>query len=200
MIIGLTGQIGAGKSAAARILAGYGALVIDADRIGRKVVGDSPRLRKKLAAAFGPDVLDSRGAIRRKKLAGRAFADSAGGDKLNNIVHPFLQKELRRQVKAASGDREVVIIDAALLLFWGMDREVDLVLVIHSSRRCRLDRAEQRGIERADALAREKAQLPYSEFRKRADRLILNNGSLEQLERKLERFWSLLAAGRVLCR
>ncbi len=201
MIIGLTGQIGAGKSAAARILAGFGALVVDADLIGRQVVDESRGLRKKLAAAFGPDILDRQGAVKRRKLAARAFADNSSRDKLNSLVHPFLLKELRRQVKAGSRTHEVVVIDAALLLFWGMDREVDLVLVIHSGRRHRLDRMERRGISRKDTSAREKAQLPYPEFRSRADRLILNSGSLQQLERKLDSFWrKQVLAGKIACR
>jgi dephospho-CoA kinase len=90
----------------------------------------------------------------------------------------------------------VVVIDAALLLFWKMDREVDLVLVIHSSRRSRIQRMKQRGISEVDTIAREKAQLPYAEFRRRADRLMLNNGSVEELERKLKNFWRREVSGR----
>ena len=189
MIIGLTGQIGAGKSAAARILRGIGALIVDADRIGRQVVDGSPAVRKKLAASFGKDILGERGELKRRKLASKAFADKRGRDILNSIVHPYLLKELRRQVKAGANKYPAVVIDAALLLFWGMDREVDLTLVIHASRRERLNRMAERGISRADALARERSQLPYAEFQRRADRLILNNGSLKDLERKLTAFW-----------
>ncbi|MCP4684373.1 MAG: dephospho-CoA kinase [bacterium] len=189
MIIGLTGQIGAGKSAAARILEGFGALIVDADLIGRQVVEQSFALRKKLAHTFGKGVLDRRGSVRRRKLASRAFVDDSSRDKLNQIVHPFLLKELRRQVKSGTKTHDVVVIDAALLLFWEMDDEVDFVVVIHAGRELRLARMEQRGIARADAAAREKAQLPYSEFQKRANRLILNNGKMKDLERKLADFW-----------
>jgi len=201
MVIGLTGQIGAGKSTAARILREHGALIVDADLIGRQVVDKSPVLRKKLARAFGPEILDRQGAVKRRKLASLAFADSSSRDKLNDLVHPFLLKELRRQVKAGARTHRVVVIDAALLLFWGMDSEVDLVLIIHTGRHRRLERMEQRGISREDTLAREKAQLPYSEFRRRADRLIMNTGNLEQLRRKLDRFWhKAVVSGRTACR
>jgi len=82
---------------------------------------------------------------------------------------------------------DLVVIDAALLLYWQMDREVDFVLVIHALRQTRFARMAKRGIAEADALARQQAQLPYREFRKRADRMILNNGTLKQLRTRLIR-------------
>jgi len=189
MIIGLTGQIGGGKSAAARILAGFGAHVIDADVIGHRVVDNSPSLQRKLARSFGADILTRGGAVRRKRLAKRAFATDRGRRDLNRLVHPHLLKDLRRQVTAAAKAHPVVVIDAALLLFWRMDREVDVVVVIHTSQKRRLDRMAKRGIDRADALARQRSQLPYREFQRRADYLLLNNGSVAQLETKLRRVW-----------
>lgn len=80
----------------------------------------------------------------------------------------------------------MVVIDAALLLHWRMDREVDFVLVIHAGRAIRLARLKARGIDRRDALARERAQLPYREFQRLADRVILNNGTRRDLTRKIE--------------
>ncbi len=195
MVIGLTGQIGAGKTAAAKILAGFGATVIDADRIGHEVVDGSPALRKQLARAFGNQILDGNGRVRRKKLAAVAFADEAGKEKLNRLVHPHLLRELRKQVRRVVRSGRVAVIDAALLLYWNMDDEVDCVLVIHTSRRRRLARMAERGISAVDALAREKAQLRYEEFRRRADVLLLNNGSKEDLKRKLKTVWGKLTAG-----
>jgi len=190
MIIGLTGQIGAGKTSAARMLAGLGAAVIDADLIGREVVEQSATLRRQLAKAFGSEIFDRWGRLKRKKLAALAFADRAAKKKLNSLVHPFLLKELRRQLRRAIRSRRVVVVDAALLLYWRMDREVDFVLVIHASREVRLQRLMARGVSRQDATARERAQLPFCEFRRRADRLILNNGTRQDLEKKITRLHS----------
>jgi dephospho-CoA kinase len=189
MIIGLTGQIGGGKTAAAKILAGFGAHVVDADVIGRQVVDNSPVLRRKLARAFGAEILTKSGAVRRKKLAELAFRSEQGRRDLNGLVHPYLLKDLRRRVTAAARRHPVVIIDAALLLYWRMDREVDAIIVVHTSQKRRLDRIAQRGISRADALARQRSQLLYREFRRRADYLLLNNGSVAELEVKLQRLW-----------
>jgi dephospho-CoA kinase len=193
MIIGLTGQIGAGKTSAAQFLKSLGAAVVDADRIGRQVVEQSGPLRSKLARAFGTGILDGRGHLRRKKLASLAFQDQISRDRLNALVHPYLLKELRRQVKTASKTHEVVVIDAALLLHWGMDREVDFVLVIHAGQEIRLERLKKRGISRHDGLARQRAQLPFREFQRRADRVILNNRNLPDLKRKIRRLWHRLA-------
>lgn len=185
MLIGLTGQIGAGKTTAARILKQLGAVIVDADMIGREVVDNSAALRAGLARAFGRDILDGRGKVRRKRLAELAFASRTGRDRLNALVHPYLLRELRERVKAGLKKHKVVVIDAALLLHWGMDREVDFVLVIHAGLETRLARLAARGIGRRDALARARAQLPYREFNRRADRVILNNGTPEDLNRKI---------------
>jgi dephospho-CoA kinase len=184
MIIGLTGQIGAGKTSAALMFAELGAVVVDADRIGRDVVEQSHALRKKLVKAFGPEIADGKGNIRRRRLASLAFRDTASRDKLNRLVHPYLLKELRQQVRAVDRNR-LVVIDAALLLHWAMDREVDFVLVIHAGLETRLKRLRERGITREDALARQRAQLPFAEFQTRADRVILNNRTLAILGRKI---------------
>jgi dephospho-CoA kinase len=194
MLIGLTGQIGAGKSTAAKTMARLGAAIIDADQIGHEVVERSTALRRKLAQAFGPEIVDARGQIRRKKLATLAFADRKAKAKLNSLVHPYLLKELRRRMKGLLRANSVVVIDAALLLYWGMDREVDFVLVIRASRTERLKRLKSKDLSPEEALARERAQLPYREFQKRSDRVILNNGTPRDLERKVAHWYRDLTA------
>ena len=189
MLIGVTGQIGAGKSTAAAILKSFGAAVVDADRIGRQVVDDNPVLLRRLVRAFGSRIVNRRGNLDRKRLAALAFENDASGRRLNQLVHPYLLKELRRQVRQASTRHEVVVIDAALLLDWNLDRQVDITLVIHTSRARRFALAKKRGIAPADARARQSRQLPYSEYRCRADVVILNNGSKDDLRRKLDSFW-----------
>ncbi|MBD3403503.1 dephospho-CoA kinase [candidate division GN15 bacterium] len=196
MVIGLTGQIGAGKSTAADILESFGAIVIDADRIGHEVVRENGRLQQELKRAFGADIFDTRGRLLRKKLAARAFADATSKQRLNDLVHPYLLKTLRKRVTEAER-KGPVVIDAALLLYWEMDEEVDLVLVIHAGWETRLQRLRARGISAKDARARQAAQLPYGEFRDRSDRLMLNNKSRRDLKRKLAEFWQTHVAERV---
>jgi dephospho-CoA kinase len=80
-----------------------------------------------------------------------------------------------------------VVIDAALLLEWGLDDDVDQVWVVHASQENRLNRLEARGISRDDAHARQKLQLSSGEFRRRADVIIENDGSIDDLRKQVER-------------
>ncbi len=189
MYIGITGQIGSGKTTAAKIIASFGAAVIDADRIGRQVVDRSPTLLKRLVRQFGPEILTPSGKLSRPRLARLAFADEAAKQHLNRLVHPYLLKELRLQMRQKARRYDVVVIDAALLLDWELDREVDWVLVVHASRETRLGRLLERGLTRPDALARMRSQLPFREYQKRADRVILNNTTPEKLEARLRHFY-----------
>jgi len=194
MYIGITGQIGSGKTTVAKIFASFGAAVIDADHIGRQVVDRSAQLRKRLASQFGGEILTASGRLSRKKLARLAFADEAAKQRLNRLVHPFLLKELRRQMKELAKRHDVVVIDAALLLDWELDRPMDVVLVIHASQETRLKRLAARGISKEDALARQRAQVPFSEYRKRADYVVLNNSTVEKLQAKLQHLYKKFVA------
>ncbi len=190
MFVGLTGQIGAGKSSAARILESFGAKVIDADQIGRRVVDESAALRRKLALAFGADVILPNGRLDRQKVAARAFVDDHSRSILNGIVHPLLLKELGREMKLYRRQYPVVVIDAALLLDWGLDRQMDLVLAIDAPEDVRFARLAARGLSRDDAMARQKIQMPHAEFLARADRVIVNDGTEDDLRRELARLWA----------
>ncbi len=90
-------------------------------------------------------------------------------------------------MKSLVKKHELVVIDAALLLHWNLDRVVDKVILIHASEKIRLARLAERGIDRKDALARQRQQLSYSEQRSRADHTILNNSTPEELRLKLQK-------------
>ena len=189
MFIGVTGLIGAGKSTAAGIIASFGAAVIDADKIGRSVVDKNPELLKKLSCQFGQEIITSKGRLRRKKLAERAFTNREAKCKLDSLVHPYLLRELRNRIKTEVRRSKVVVVDAALLLDWNLDREMDLVLVIHASEKVRFQRLVARGITVKDARARQQSQAPFREYKARSDRLILNSGTVLSLKRKLSAFY-----------
>ena len=185
MFIGLTGLIGAGKSTAARIMATHGAAIIDADQIAREVVDLYPALRKKLVARFGKSILTPTGQLRRKKLAEVAFADEEAGQQLNSIIHPYIGREIKRRMKQLSRRHQVVVIDAALLLDSSVEDDMDQILVIHASREIRLYRLVSRGMSEADVRQRMQRQLPFAEFKRRADQLILNQDSVRAFENKV---------------
>lgn len=187
--IGLTGPMGAGKTTAARILQSFGACVIDADLIGRDVVDGSLAIRRRLAKTFGGDVLTKSGVVKREELARRAFATQLAKARLDSIVHPALLRALKSQIKHDEKECLRIVIDAALLFDWDLDKICTLSVVIMAPARMRLQRLVDKGFERADARLRMKGQLPESEYRSRADVVIENVGDTLDLTRKLRRFW-----------
>lgn len=189
MIIGLTGQIGAGKSSVAKYLQSMGAVVIDADKIGHDLLEENAAVKRSLMRSFGQGVAGRHGTINRRALAGIAFASEESRLKLNRIVHPQLLKELRRQVRANLKTRKVIVIDAALLLEWGLDKKVDLVLAVRAPREVRLRRMIEKGFARIDILRRMRRQKPWNEFDQKADVVILNAGSKADLRRAISFLW-----------
>ena len=197
MIIGITGLIGSGKSTAARILAEHGAALIDADKIAREVIELYPALLKKLVRQFGGSILMPSGRLRRKKLAALAFAGEQATRQLNRLTHPYIVREIRKQTKRALRQSSLVVVDAPLLLGSAIEKDMDWILVIHAGEKVRLQRLVKRGMAATDAHRRMRTQLPFTEFRRRADRLILNNGSLISLEKKLLAYLEKIAADRL---
>lgn len=196
MIIGITGLIGSGKSTAARILAEHGAVLIDADKIAREVIKLYPALLKKLVRQFGSSILTPSGRLKRKRLAALAFADEQASRQLNHLTHPYIAREIRKQMRPAVRQSSLVVIDAPLLLGSEIEEEMDWILVIHAGEKVRLQRLLKRGMTATDAHRRIRAQLPIADFRRRADRLILNNGSLISLQKTLLAYLKKIAAER----
>ncbi|MCH8026896.1 MAG: dephospho-CoA kinase [candidate division Zixibacteria bacterium] len=188
MLIGITGQIGAGKTTAANILKAMGAVVIDADKIGRKVVETNPKLIQKLARAFGPQILTPMGNLRRKKTAELAFSSEKNRKLLNSLVHPYLLRELKKQIERNLDKNKVIVIDAALLLDWKLDNIVDQTLVIGCSKEKRMTRLLKKGLSKSDALARMKSQLPFRDYQKRSDKVILNSSTAAAFKRKVQKW------------
>jgi len=186
MLIGLIGLIGSGKSEVAGIFEKNGAFVISADKIGKDVVENNKSILGKLVKVFGKEILSKSGQLNRKLLGRLAFSSEINKEKLNKIVHPALLKELSAQVKQAIEKHDMVIIDAALLIYWGWDKKVDKTILVDTTRLRRTQRLKSRGFTDSDVRARTKSQLRLAEFYKRSDYIIKNNTTLQILEKKVE--------------
>lgn len=188
--IGLTGGIGSGKSTVARMLAERGAVIIDADAISRELMEPGSDVLDETARAFGPAILTADGRLDRAALASVIFENEAKRKELNSIVHPAVRSEAERQAATAQADpgfSGVLIEDIPLLVETGQAQRFDGVVVVETALAERLRRlVDQRGMNRADALARIQAQASDQERREIATWLVDNSHSLEETRRQVE--------------
>ncbi|MGW1881897.1 dephospho-CoA kinase [Streptomyces sp. NPDC001970] len=190
--VGLTGGIGAGKSEVSRLLASYGAVLIDADKIAREVVEPGTPGLAAVVEAFGPGVLAADGTLDRPKLGSIVFADADRRAELNAIVHPLVGAR-SAELEAAAGEDAVVIHDVPLLAENRLAPLYDLVVVVDAAPGTQLDRLVRlRGMSESDARARMAAQATREERRAVADIVIDNDGRLEALEPQVRKVWAVL--------
>jgi dephospho-CoA kinase len=196
-LVGLTGGIASGKSTFAARLRERGAAVLDADALAREAVAQGSPGLAEVVQAFGPDVLAPDGALDRKRVGERVFADPAARARLERIVHPRVRAAMREAVgRLAAAGAEVAFYDVPLLYEAGVDREVDLVVVVWAPRAVQLARLAARdGLRGAAAEARLAAQLPLDEKAARADAVVANDGPPEALGAKADALLAALAAG-----
>jgi dephospho-CoA kinase len=190
VVIGLTGGIGTGKSAVARMLAELGAAVVDSDALAREVVAPGQPALAEIAAAFGPGVLAPDGSLDRRALGRIVFSDPAARRRLEAITHPRIREESARRVEAArAAGYGVCVCDVPLLYEVGYDALglYDEIWVVTAPEEVQLARVRARdGLDEAAARARLAAQWPLALKVRRADRVIDNGGSLAETRRQVE--------------
>jgi dephospho-CoA kinase len=192
--VGLTGGIGAGKSTVARMLAGRGALVLDADVAAREVVAPGTDGLEAVVREFGAEVLAPDGSLDRAALAGRIFSDPERRGALNAIIHPRVRAWMAERVAAAPAG-SVVVQDIPLLVESGLTGLFDLVVVVDAADAVRVGRlVRDRGMDRADAEARIAAQAPREQRLAAADAVIGNDGAPGDLEPQMAALWDRIAA------
>lgn len=195
-LIGITGGIASGKTEVAKVFQKLGAKILSGDEIGKDVVENNPQLLKKLVKTFGEDILDSKKRLNRKKLGEIAFSSRSLTKELNSIVHPFLLKDLKEKIEsfAKRGYRKPLVIDAALIMEWDLQKKLDYLVFVDCTKQKRIKRLiEQKGYTRKEAEQRIKAQLPESKKRKQADFIIKNEGSLKELRANTKALWKQIA-------
>ncbi|WP_326747827.1 dephospho-CoA kinase [Streptomyces virginiae] len=192
--VGLTGGIGAGKSEVSRLLAGYGAIVVDADRIAREVVEPGTPGLAAVVAAFGESVLTAEGTLDRPKLGSIVFADPAKLRTLNAIVHPLVGAR-SAELEAAAGADAIVVHDVPLLTENGLAPLYDLVVVVDATPGTQLARLTAlRGMAEEEARARMATQATREQRLAVATLVIDNDGPLEALELQVRKVWDELTA------
>src|SRR5262245_3176000 len=178
LLIGLTGGIGAGKSAVGKRLAELGAIVIDADALAREVVEPGTDGLAEVVAEFGPDVLTPTGELDRPALGRLVFADPQRRQALEGLIHPRVRARSAEIIASAPADA-VVVNDIPLLVETGQAKNFPLVIVVLASEQTRVDRlARDRGMSEQDARARIAAQATDEQRRAVADVVIVNDATL----------------------
>lgn len=176
LIIGLTGQTGAGKSTVSEILKKYGCYHIDADKIAHEVLDSDEDVKHNLAEKFGKDVIGEDGRINRAVLAKYAFADRESTLCLNAITHPAVNKKIQSIIlKQSEYGAKAVIIDAIALFESGEAKLCDFTVAVTAPREIRLERIIARDhISFSRAEERINAQKDETFFSVNADYIINN--------------------------
>lgn len=192
MLVGVTGQIGSGKSAVCAELVRLGARLIDADEVGKRVTG-SPAVLKLLAKRFGKQIQTKSGKLRPAVLGELVFSDSSGAalEYLNRVVQPRLTVALKRDIKRLnrSDPKSPIVLDAAILPQWDLINACDLVITVVATRAVRLERLGKRGLNRRAALERMRGQLSQRAYIDAADLLIHNDSTMTELRNRVRRIW-----------
>jgi dephospho-CoA kinase len=194
LLVGLTGNIASGKSEVARLLGERGAPLIDADVLAREAVEPGTEALDKIVASWGKEVLSPDGSLDRGALRRIAFSDQAELEKLNAIVHPGVTRlrDLEIAKAKARGDK-IVICVIPLLFERNFVGDFDFIVLVDAPRALRLDRlAAERGLDETDAMNMIASQMPAELKRARADYCIENVGSLEDLQRDVDKLWATL--------
>ena len=194
LLVGLTGNIASGKSIVSRLLAERGATLIDADVLARRVVEQGTPAFRQIVQRWGNDVLGADGAIDRAVLRRQVFGDQLQLDELNRIVHPEVTR-LRDRLVADARERgdHIVVCDIPLLFERHLVDEFDVIVLVDAPRPMRLERLmTERGLDETEAMDMIVAQMPAELKQARADWVIENTGTVDELAARVDEVWSAL--------
>jgi dephospho-CoA kinase len=185
--VGLTGGIGSGKSTVASMFGELGVLVIDADQLAHELTAPGGAAIAPIRDAFGPDSLDSQGALDRPRMRERVFADPAAKTTLESILHPMIRAETEQ--RAARATTPYVILMIPLLVETGApSARCDRVLVVDCPESMQIERVMARsGLARESVEAIMSAQVSRAERLRHADDVIDNGGSAEALRPQVQK-------------
>lgn len=193
--LGVTGGIGSGKTTVCGFLQEKGARVFYADIEAKRLMQDEEAVRAAIVEAFGEEAYADDGALNRAYLAEQVFGEADRVERLNEIVHPHVFEAFEAaKERAVDEDVELLVHEAALLFEAGGDEHVDVTAAVVAPDDDRIAWVTERDDATPEQVrARMDHQLPQDELRRRADYVIENDGSLEDLRRKsVELYWAVV--------
>jgi dephospho-CoA kinase len=190
-VVGLTGGVGMGKSACARLIAQRGIPLIDTDELARQVVEPGQPAVLDIQRLFGPDVFDSEGRLLRKELAKRVFTDPPSLKKLEGILHPRIRELWRSQVHSWRAEgRSLAVVVIPLLFETNAEKELDSTICVACSAATQRQRLLARGWSPDQIAQRIRAQWPIEKKIAQADYVIWSEGDLQLDAQQLDRILS----------
>ena len=192
--IGITGGIGCGKSEVCRMLEQQGIPIIHADLVAKEMMDKNEEIKSRVKKVLGEEAYLPNGNLDRKRVAEIVFNDEKAKQTINNIVHPHViqyQKTELEKLKR-SGKHRFAGVEAALIFEAGVGQQFDVIVVVAASEQTVIKRLMKRdGLSREQIMRRIKSQMPLAEKIKRADIVIHNDGSLDELNHEVNRllYW-----------
>jgi dephospho-CoA kinase len=196
-VIGIIGGIGSGKSRVAGFFAQHGGRIVKGDELAHEALRQ-PDIRKKVVERWGADLLDDGGEVQRRKLAAIVFNDPRELRVLEGLLHPWVKDAIVAEIARLRRDPSVqlIVLDAAVMLEAGWNEPCDHLVFVDAPREVRLQRIAARGWTETDLEQREAAQMPLTEKAARADHVLDNSVSLDELARNVDalvRQWTQLS-------
>ena len=198
LVIGLTGNLGTGKTEVAQMLAGLGAAIINADELGHDLLQYHTQAYTKILAAFGKSIVKHNREIDRDKLSQLVFKDSAALNKLNQIMHPRIYEMVIQKIEEyRKSDTKIVVLEAALLIEAGWRPLLNQLWVTTAPKATIVSRLKKaRGLSEENILTRLRTQMSQEEKAKLADVVIDTDCSLEELKSRVNELWRKLPTGK----
>ncbi|MDH6604142.1 dephospho-CoA kinase [Bacilli bacterium PM5-9] len=183
VIVGITGNIACGKSSVVSYLTKLGYQIIDTDVITQNIYDNSSFFKTKLEELFGYSVIEN-GAINKKEVSRIVFNDKNMLNKLNELIHPLIKEEVIHQLASCNG---LVFLDVPLLFEANFDDLVDYIVVVKLDKDKQLERLIKRNnLSKSEALLRINAQMKQELKIEKADYVLDNNFSLQELYQQVD--------------
>ena len=197
LVVGITGGIACGKSEAGRVLERMGFSVCDADRVAHRLMEKGEPVHQRVVDHFGTRILSDDGRIARPVLGNIVFGNPEERKVLDGLVHPAVEQELRDWIAERRAQRQDAAVLLPLLFESGMEAlDWDAVVCVSSNAELVFQRLEKRGLDRREAQLRVASQMPLEEKERRANQVVPNTGTLNELEQSMKEAVNRIRAGK----
>jgi dephospho-CoA kinase len=200
ILVGVTGGLGSGKSTVCRFLSEMGCALFEADLVAKELQLHDPEVIDGVRALFGAEVyrrdLSGQLCLDRKAVASVVFSNPEKLEAINSLIHPRVYREFRKAVLDAENQgMKILVKEAAILFESGGNRDLDVVVVVVADLEQRIQRAQEKGMgSREEIMRRIAMQWPQEKLVEKADYVLLNNGTSEELKKETELLYQWLIA------